>query len=402
MAGVFFVGSAVSTNTTALDAFETSQFTRLRDARKLKGSSYPDDTIWGMAASPDGTKLALAMSGSSGLWVYDTTTWAKITLPEPIDGSAEHVAWSPDGSLLAVVCTYEPYLVVFNTSDWSRVTITGAQPAGFPYEVGFSPDGSRLAVAHDTTPFLSVYNTSTWARITLGSNPEGRCDSLSWSPDGTRLALAIPNISPYLNIYNTATWAKVTISGGNPTSGSRVARYSPDGSFLAVGSQYGSTYLTMYNASTLAKITVSNQPGAAIIDMAFTLDSARLIVACDAFTSSQFVQLYQTSGWSKSFLAEEDYPVYNPRSVHVAPAAFLAKRVGSSATSKIKDAAGAAAQRTVRLYNRATGELMASGTSDTNGDFELFTLTNSPVQRVVLDDDAGPVYNDLIDRVTPS
>lgn len=70
----------------------------------------------------------------------------------------------------------------------------------------------------------------------------------------------------------------------------------------------------------------------------------------------------------------------------------------------VTDVAGLSAERTVRVYNRSTGALVADTLSDA-GTGEYIVEFEAPVgyeyQRIVLDDDSSPLYNDLIDRVIP-
>lgn len=69
-------------------------------------------------------------------------------------------------------------------------------------------------------------------------------------------------------------------------------------------------------------------------------------------------------------------------------------------SGNVKDASGANAARTVRLYRRSDGMFIGSTTSDpTTGNYIYQSFYGGEVQRVVLDDDAGTLYNDLIDRV---
>lgn len=64
---------------------------------------------------------------------------------------------------------------------------------------------------------------------------------------------------------------------------------------------------------------------------------------------------------------------------------------------------GAVASRTVRLYDRVTGELIGETTSAAgDGTYSLAAPDIAEVQRVALDDSAGTIYNDLIDRVIPA
>lgn len=67
----------------------------------------------------------------------------------------------------------------------------------------------------------------------------------------------------------------------------------------------------------------------------------------------------------------------------------------------IYDDTNAVTARTVRVYARASGRLIGETTSDAgDGTYEL-DCPDEEVQRIVLDDDAGSLYNDLIDRVLP-
>lgn len=69
-------------------------------------------------------------------------------------------------------------------------------------------------------------------------------------------------------------------------------------------------------------------------------------------------------------------------------------------SGNVKDASGANTARTVRLYRRSDGMFIGSTTSDpTTGNYIYQSFYGGEVQRVVLDDDAGTLYNDLIDRV---
>lgn len=74
-----------------------------------------------------------------------------------------------------------------------------------------------------------------------------------------------------------------------------------------------------------------------------------------------------------------------------------------SVSGVITDDTGAPCARVVRVLNRATGELLASTTSDpATGAYILSVPSGAEVQRIVLDDDAGTLYNDIIDRVIPA
>lgn len=73
-----------------------------------------------------------------------------------------------------------------------------------------------------------------------------------------------------------------------------------------------------------------------------------------------------------------------------------------SVSGTITDDNGNPCQRTVRVYDRATGALIEEVLSNaTTGAYKVVTSV-AEVQRIVLDDSAGVVFNDLIDRVIPA
>lgn len=75
---------------------------------------------------------------------------------------------------------------------------------------------------------------------------------------------------------------------------------------------------------------------------------------------------------------------------------------GYSISGVIRDDTGALCARTVRAYDRSTGALLGSTTSDaTTGAYSINTGAGE-VQLVVLDDSGGTIYNDLVDRVIPA
>lgn len=69
----------------------------------------------------------------------------------------------------------------------------------------------------------------------------------------------------------------------------------------------------------------------------------------------------------------------------------------------VRDGAGSLAARVVRAYRRDTGALVRSVTSDAvTGAYAIDCPTLDEVSRIVLDDAASPLYNDIIDRVIPA
>lgn len=75
----------------------------------------------------------------------------------------------------------------------------------------------------------------------------------------------------------------------------------------------------------------------------------------------------------------------------------------SSVEGVVRNSAGTPSQRTVRCHDRATGALIGETLSDpTTGAYTIYCPTFDEVQRIVLDDNTAPLYNDIIDRVIPA
>lgn len=72
-----------------------------------------------------------------------------------------------------------------------------------------------------------------------------------------------------------------------------------------------------------------------------------------------------------------------------------------SVSGVIYDDAGVPCARTVRLYTRSTGALLGAATSDAVTGVYSIHCGDDEVQRIVLDDSGGTLYNDIIDRVIP-
>ena len=176
--------------------------------------------------SPDGRSLAfVALEPDSpdpvhGTW-YDSATKARYTVKEVLytvgaDGSgltrlgetAGYPSWSRDGSRIAFVRSDGDTHVAIVTTDpdgsnEKKVFESSEVGAGGYIDVSWSPDGTRIAIVGLVIPGgkVSPYDSLSVSFVdadgsdpprliaSLGSNARG----LSWSPDGSRIALRYPD-----------------------------------------------------------------------------------------------------------------------------------------------------------------------------------------------------------------
>ena len=174
----------------------------------------------------------------------------------------------------------------------------------------------QIVVAGDAVPYLTRASWSKQKQLAISSTPPYNGNGVSFSPDGSLCAVA--HVSPpYLTVYNTSNWSKVAISS-TPTSTGYGVSFSPDGSLCAVAHS-GSPYLTVYSTSNWSKVP---HPFAAL-----------------------------------------------PASGNLRAVAFHAPS-HSVIRGSVRDVDNNPAARTVRIYERSTGEICATTTSDpVTGDY---------------------------------
>lgn len=369
-----------------LGGFDADSLAVLVDPLLLPGGQ-PPGSAYGVAINPAETLLAVSHATTPFLSVYNTATWAKVTLAGGNPAAQGNgVAFNPAGTLLAVAHNTTPYLTIYNTSTWAKAPPAGGNPTGTGRAVAFNPAGTLLAVAHATSPYLTVYNTSTWAKVTLtGGNPGSDCGSVSWSADGAYLAVTHSS-SPYLTIYNTSTWTKVSFT---PAAGLAVcSAWSPNGAWLVTG--MSGTDIVVYNTADWSTVSVSGGLANIAYGAVFSADSSKLYLAR---SGSPRLVVYDTATWTYTS-ATGDEVTGSWRGIALRPSS--PRRVGTSGADVVRDDTGAPAARTVRIYSRDTGALLANTASDAAGAYSVPFFSDVDLQVVFLDDAAGTEYNDKI------
>ncbi len=250
---------------------------------------FPAGTSRGCSFSPDGTRLAVAHSNSPFITLYDLSYGFPVKIPNPTvlpTGTGLGCSFSPDGTRLAVVHETYPYLTLYDISEhyddgpttddpdgdgptpdddgptpsdsdvndefhWYPVKMPNPDvlPAGTSRGCSFSPDGTRLAVAHSNSPYITVYDLSSGSPVKMPNPdvlPAGTGCGCSFSPGGTRLAVA-HTIAPFITVYDLSSGSPVKMPNPAvlPTGTGNGCSFSPDGTRLAVA-HGNSPYITAY------------------------------------------------------------------------------------------------------------------------------------------------------------
>jgi WD40 repeat protein len=167
---------------------------RTADGAQLATAELGLGATFGLAFSPDGSRVAAALGGSAILWDWKAGTSRRVL--DAAGASLGTVAFSPDGTLLAVGATNllgsgSGVRVWDLAADRLRVEWRGAGQS--VTRLAFSPDGKRLATVGATSSqqgLLKLWDIDSGREVFSAALPPGTVTEVAFSPDGRRLAAA--------------------------------------------------------------------------------------------------------------------------------------------------------------------------------------------------------------------
>lgn len=238
----------------------------------------PESKVNGLAWSPDGMRIVSFGLGEAQVW---TPLSGNILYKYKIKGFSTiitAITWSPDSTRVATAGS-DKAVQVWDASDGHIITAyTGHHK--FIRCLSWSPNGQYIASCEDTD--LRIWNAFSGQHVfTFTAHPKTLVGmtSLSWSPDGTRIATGGgDNHVMVWNPYNgsaisTYTQQRNTING---------LAWSPDGKRIASGSSDKTVHI--WAAETGADRIICQGHTKAVNAVAFSPDGKRIASSSDDTT----------------------------------------------------------------------------------------------------------------------
>ena len=153
---------------------------------------------------------------------------------------AAGVAFSPNGRYLALAVQVSPYIIIFKREGdtFTRLASPASLPTGTGIGVSFSPDSNYLAIAHYSAPFVSIYKRSGDVFTKMANPvtiPATNALGVCFSPDGAYLAVTgmYASIVVYKRSGDVFTALSRPPIPGDYVRGSDCV-FSPDGVYFMV------------------------------------------------------------------------------------------------------------------------------------------------------------------------
>ncbi len=253
-------------------SFNGSAFTLAADIHPINpvpGNLY--DLAWSSAGGPP---YYLAVATANDLRAFQfTPTSGLVQTGIQYNGPAFHaVSWHPSGTIVAGGAFTLPYVAVFSLSTSGALSVISTYTSGggvVSDALSFDYTGSYLAVGTNVSGQqlqLFSWNGTSLTLIT-SANTGGTVYGLTWSPDGTLIAIGLAN---QLQIYgfNRTTQSltqipSYTVSGFSSFINS--ISWSSDGNFIA---------LTVYASDVFQLFAVNRTAQQLSLTASYTLSNA--------------------------------------------------------------------------------------------------------------------------------
>jgi WD40 repeat protein/serine/threonine protein kinase len=243
----------------------------------LRGHAGP---VLGVAVSSDGQRLA---SGSSDQTVrtWDSATGKELVALKGHGAVVSSVAFSPDGQRVASGSSDQTVKIWDSATGKELFALKGH--AGTVWSVAFSPDGQRLATGGST---LKIWDSATGKELLALKGHADGVRSVAFSPDGQRLASSSNDQT--VRIWDSVTGKELLALTGHAGWVESVA-YSPDGQRLASASR--DQTVKIWDSATGKELLALKSHAGRVGGVAFSPDGQRLASG----SSDQTVKIWDSA-----------------------------------------------------------------------------------------------------------
>src|SRR5580704_11641113 len=225
---------------------------------------------WGLAITPDGSRVYVADTVSNSAVVIDTAS-NKVVATVAVGNNPIGAAVTPDGSRAYVANAFANSVSVIDTAD--NIVVATITVGDGPYGLAFTPDGSRAYVANSqssafnpgTVSVIDTASNTVTGTIIVGVNPLG----VAITPDGRRAY--VTNGGDFtVSVIDTANNTVTATVATGILNGPFGVAITPDGSRVYVTNSSGDTVSVIDTASNKVVATVKLAAGSGPFGVAIT------------------------------------------------------------------------------------------------------------------------------------
>lgn len=235
------------------------------------------------------------LMGTKTFWstLLQTDVWTNIT-NNSLTSAVNSVALSPNGNYLAVGLANNT-AVILNPNTGATVATLSGHTASVT-SVTFSPDGTKIATASaSATNNIKIWETTGWTNTQTLTHTSSGVNALAFNPAGTQLASGATAATDNAVVWLVADWSNVTTKT-HSSIGVLSVMYSSDGTLLATGADDTSNNIKIWETTGWTNTQTLNQHTNSVTSLAFNPAGTLLASA----SKDDLIKIWSTASWTVS------------------------------------------------------------------------------------------------------